>query len=520
MLDFKTVFYVLLIFFCSFAANLSVRDGCTGDGTGGWGATDACDQISTAIASAARGDTIWLADGSYTGFTFNVAASGTDKIVIKKATAASHGEPTGWSDSYGDGIPVITSGLTISAPYLFIDGLYNDTCGIHIVAADDYVYTYYVRVNAGGGNFIMQYCDIGPEVRSWPGCDCIGYSVLGADSCTFAHNYFHHMGDLAFTIKDHEGWLFEYNHFYKCDRHGDKRGYCGNDGQLNHGVYLELYNGTNITIRYNTFVNMVGSGAIGFYDDSLLQANIYGNIFYHENDFYRTYTANSETDVFTSVDTFDLVINTVNIDDGIVFYDLGTATGISVNTPYHTINKSGPNFQLSLTAGGDPIDITASGTLKRYEYFGSPGLFGNTSGAGGIKNCKIYNNTITNFPFSNYWTLYGFTVTHDSGGNEYKNNLIYSQFADPSYTGITTRDYNASNKAMADDAHLQTLASNPFTDTAIYDFTPVANTTAGTNLGAPYNYDMLGVLRSSWTRGAYEFGGTPAVNRIIKVEIK
>jgi hypothetical protein len=37
------------------------------------------------------------------------------------------------------------------------------------------------------------------------------------------------------------------------------------------------------------------------------------------------------------------------------------------------------------------------------------------------------------------------------------------------------------------------------------DFRLSANSDAGTNLGAPYNTDMLGNPRTTWSRGALEY---------------
>jgi len=67
------------------AAEWYVRDGgtCTSSCTD-W--TNASDQLTTANTNVARGDTIWVADGTYNSVTWNVAVSGTTLITIKKAT--------------------------------------------------------------------------------------------------------------------------------------------------------------------------------------------------------------------------------------------------------------------------------------------------------------------------------------------------------------------------------------------------------------------------------------------------
>lgn len=54
-----------------------------------------------------------------------------------------------------------------------------------------------------------------------------------------------------------------------------------------------------------------------------------------------------------------------------------------------------------------------------------------------------------------------------------------------------------------------TGTGDPFVDYEALDFRLLANTTAGQDLGAPYNIDMYGNTRTTWTRGAIEFNGSP-----------
>lgn len=74
-----------------FAANHYILDGGSGDGSA-W--NNAWDDLP---ATLTRGDTYYIGDGTYGGYTFNDAVSGTDIIYIKKATAGDHGTETGWS---------------------------------------------------------------------------------------------------------------------------------------------------------------------------------------------------------------------------------------------------------------------------------------------------------------------------------------------------------------------------------------------------------------------------------------
>ncbi len=82
------------------AANRYVRTGATGSNNG----TDWANAYTSLPNALTRGDTYYIADGSYGGYTFDDARSGSTYIYIKKATIADHGTDTGWDDSYGDGM--------------------------------------------------------------------------------------------------------------------------------------------------------------------------------------------------------------------------------------------------------------------------------------------------------------------------------------------------------------------------------------------------------------------------------
>ena len=68
-----------------------------------------------------------------------------------------------------------------------------------------------------------------------------------------------------------------------------------------------------------------------------------------------TYSANDVTDVFSAAGT------SFSNGDVVVLSGANTPAGASQNTPYYVVNVSGNTFQLSLTAGGTPINITNTG---------------------------------------------------------------------------------------------------------------------------------------------------------------
>ena len=116
------VFFPIFLFFglfgfaeISHSASHYVRQGATGNGS------DWTNAYSNLPDSLTRGDTYYISDGSYGGYTFDDANSGTSVITVKKAIAADHGTDTGWNSGYGDGQAVF-SDMQFATGYYVIDG--------------------------------------------------------------------------------------------------------------------------------------------------------------------------------------------------------------------------------------------------------------------------------------------------------------------------------------------------------------------------------------------------------------
>ncbi|HEY2930643.1 MAG TPA: hypothetical protein VGK99_02780, partial [Acidobacteriota bacterium] len=93
---FTCVFLLLLLVTSNsvaFGVSRYVREGATGNQTGSdW--TNAYTQLPAVLV---RGDVYYVADGNYSGYTFDDPVSGSSLITIKKATQSDHGADTGWS---------------------------------------------------------------------------------------------------------------------------------------------------------------------------------------------------------------------------------------------------------------------------------------------------------------------------------------------------------------------------------------------------------------------------------------
>ena len=403
-----------------------VRSGATGANNG----SDWNNAFTDLPSAMTRGDIYYVADGTYSGRTFNTSTSGTTVITIKKAIISDHGTSTGWLDSYGDGQAEFGM-LNFTTGYWLFDGVtgggpksWTSGLGFRITTTDHTKYNSFITLGANASNITVTHVDIGRDTQPNPGCDCAIYSPSGADNITLSYSYVHHFGDVGFTILNSSGWVMEYNRFDRIDRNGPKDGICGTLGQENHGSGIELYDTEGFVIRYNNISNIEGTGWIGYYGSAALNnVSIYGNVFYNTTDYTGTWG------------------------NGVIY---------------------------------------------------------NTSGAGNITNLKVYNNTFANL---NSAMIIG--ITHDTSGNEFKNNIIYKGVT-PGYSGCF-KDYNASDNPVNGDANLQILTSNIFSNLTNNDFRLAQRTKGGdSTIGADFSKDAFGFVRGTsgvWNRGAYEYTG-------------
>lgn len=159
---------LLLINSSLYAADRHVREGATGANNGSnW--TDAYTSLPVTLTP---GDTYYVADGNYPGYTFDDVATVSQRITIKKASVASHGSATGWSNAFGDG-QATWGNVVFATAYHTFDGSYRDEAawrdvtkyGFRLPAtgAGDIVI-----INKGVSHLIFKYLDIGAALGTRP----------------------------------------------------------------------------------------------------------------------------------------------------------------------------------------------------------------------------------------------------------------------------------------------------------------------------------------------------------------
>lgn len=267
------------------AATKYVRPGATGNNSGSdW--TNAYNALPSALT---RGDTYYLADGSYGSRTFNQAASGTLVITIKKATIADHGTATGWSDTYGDGQATFGSWVQFFSSNWVFDGVsgtdYLPGHGFRVdnsASSDTTLILFGQPGGTGVSNVTVSHIDLFGGGYNQTAVNDRGFysNSSNASNYTISHNFISGVG-VPFLTRQVNTMLVEYNHIE------------GNHSQpASHGEPWSDTGTDNVTFRYNrlknpegTAVFFIGNGSAGNPTNSNTSSNwqLYGNIFYYQN---------------------------------------------------------------------------------------------------------------------------------------------------------------------------------------------------------------------------------------------
>lgn len=277
---------------CS-AANRYVRAGATGAGTG----TDWTDAYSALPATLVRGDTYYVAGGTYPGYSFTTAASGATLITVKKATTSDHGTETGWVSSYGTSQAVWTGYFHIYRSNLVLDGQVRNESDWFAGAA------YGFKIQNTGGfdnlthmkiangetpctNITVKYMFVAAIVGRLPpvgqsyrpyAIDTENYSTSLRNTGIVMHRVFVDGGNNPFFMRTTKDVIVEY---CASDRT------CGTPGPGFHGECINLFYVNGATARYNHLRNAyngvsgypAGGGSACIVVASSSSAYIYGNI--------------------------------------------------------------------------------------------------------------------------------------------------------------------------------------------------------------------------------------------------
>lgn len=461
---FKTIAILFTVVFCLFilsssaqaqAANHYIRDGANGSSpcTGGWGNNDACDSLP---ATLIRGDTYYIADGTYPAYTFS--GGGTQYIYIKKAIGnineEGHGTNNGWKNEYGDEQAIFTDTLKFnSSSYYVFDGQigggpdnWNSGHGFKIDIVDwentpalDYMG---IHLHKGSNNITIAHT----EFDMHGGAEITGktavYSVNDNNNITLRYNYLHHSSGGLIVDRDSDDWLIEYNFFQRpsmteTSSHSEIFSVAPSRTEEH-----SLCN--NWTVRYNIFEDWRSTGGLMFYGWGW---EIYGNVFYRNE-----YTIKARHGA----------IGTWSYSENNYFIDV---------CPDKICSKNHKIYNNTIFNGQSDI--------------GADNIFP----LGQCVNCEARNNLWNNSP--GFYRIFNPTKPEAFTDSVHSHNAFFD-----------------SNGDSFEEDTKQVSTGNPFVNLLAKDYRLTKPTNDGYHLSEPFNKDMFGNTRGqdrTWDRGAFEY---------------
>ena len=272
---------VLLAPSWAFAADRYVRQGASGTGSG----ADWANAYPSLPATLGRGDTYYIADGSYGSYTFDDPASGTTLITLRKATVGNHGTSVGWSDSYGDGKATFTHWNIYTDYYLF-DGVQRNSdwrLGALSAYGIGVAGTRPVRLDNGAGtgadNLTFRYIDFQGGGRDTGSGDDVIYGLTGNSNITFQNCALHDSDRTIFLMRGNWRNL-------RVDSSYLAR---NTSTPAIHGELLSMTDSDGVVFSNNVIEDIEGTAVFaGLNNGAASNWKIYGNVVMHTANYVST----------------------------------------------------------------------------------------------------------------------------------------------------------------------------------------------------------------------------------------
>ncbi len=449
------------------AANYYVRAAATGTRDG----SDWVNANTNLPSGLTRGNTYYVASGAYTSHTFNDADSGTTQITVQKATVASHGTATGWSDSYA------TGQASFIAPLLFTSDNYtvSGVSRTDLRTGHGFLVDNTSKGVAGNGclwvgtsnpqygsNITLLYIEVKGSGDRTGSTGDVGLQVLwGSHFVTMEYCALHDFGNCCVFQRQTFGTTYQYNWFNRNHSTGAA-----------HAEGISTSEGVgNWTCAYNVFEDIEGTACIASASGTsgLNNTNwwIYGNCFTYNS----SNRARTGTDQTGGCGNGVLALFDQNFYGDVFFYN---NTIVNFN-----------DYAVGGPIGGDNV------TDSKWTDAGVEIGLGFST--------PIHDRF---YAFNNYWYKspgdINWSPPGSSGITDYK--WQYNTYSDSNYSDATA-PYDTGTGA-------QHTTGSPFTDWVNLNFHLAGATTAGTTLASPFNVDPDGITRGAdgtWDRGTYDF---------------
>lgn len=423
----------------------------------GVGAKTGIDWNNTADWSTltfARGNTYYISGGVYGGRSITTAVSDTDRINIVKATTGVHGTDVGWVSSLANQAVFSVQGndFNLGRSYITFDGITGDG-----------------SVGGVGG----------------PGADenNYGFKIVPANCSNTALQHGLMQAPFSATV-NLDNIIIRHIAFVQCapENQITNQGYVGLKSTMYNSTYLK----TNFIVDYNLFKNgstnlhstVSGTGSEVGYNyfsnntcpTSCQQISNGGgeaNVSYHHNIFLDSIWA-------------VMGVHGTNNRNGLVYNNIVSCTE-NANTGAIALDSVSPRRTLDV-----------------------------------ILNWKIYNNTTANCQGGSIGDGW-FAPGNLSDVNAYKSlayNNIFWGVKNCNFTnqnGVSdaveqnSNYYSGCTNITAGDTNPQITTSDPFVNSAAYNYALSGHTSAGVNLSNYFTADFVDAARSYWDRGAFEY---------------
>ncbi|MFT3769130.1 MAG: hypothetical protein QM820_27130 [Minicystis sp.] len=276
----QSILAVTLASSAAHAASVCVGPTATGNGSGSdW------NNMKAWSGTPKRGDTWYLADGTYAGKSFSVPVSSTTPITIKKATVSDHGPSTGWVNTLGDGQAAFSSGIQFESSHWVLDGQtgggpgkWNTGFGFRITSTNNSLANIRIGYTSKADDVTIRHVDLqgkGSASTQGGGYSNDAVAIYGSSNVTLSHAWIHGAGRCPFFI-DTASSVFEYVWV---------QSYYGSSSVHSEVASIWNFSGLpigDITFRHNLFTHIVSTGGLMFDNSSNPSSHlyVYGNVFY------------------------------------------------------------------------------------------------------------------------------------------------------------------------------------------------------------------------------------------------
>jgi hypothetical protein len=256
------------------AASHYVRAGATGTSTGAdW--TNAYPKLP---ATLVRGDTYYLAGGSYGSHVFQDAPSGAATITLVRATNVNHGTSTGWSTTYASG-PASFTNWQIYTDYYVFDGQRRNAdwnlgttsqYGLRVAGASP------VRLDNGAGkganHVTFRFVDFQGGGRDTGINDDVIYGVTGNSWMTWQYCALHDSDRTIFLLRGNWQHLVIDHSYIARNTSTDAV----------HGELMSMTDSTDVTVSNNVLEDIEGSAFFaGVNGGTMADWKVFGNVVQH-----------------------------------------------------------------------------------------------------------------------------------------------------------------------------------------------------------------------------------------------